>query len=209
MSLSTDVTGSLVLSPHPVFVLTFRGRPPFSVSFSCFCTRVSVHRRDWCTCASSLPPLSCSSLRRSLPPPPWHLYRIMPEHVEAQQAAADGLNELGIQATLWYSTLVRFMHRKVSCLLHRISCTPRLQNVRPLYMLSHRLVQRKVLCVHFILCSKLLSLSSSVMPIRALLKSRPRFLILATSTYLRYGKSGKSRNQLNTKDTQLFFTWSQ
>ena len=46
------------------------------------------------------PSLFSLSLRRSLPLPVVHLYQIMSEHVEAQQAAANGLNELGIQATL-------------------------------------------------------------------------------------------------------------
>ena len=72
--LSTDVTGALppptshrtcesvhrrdrvIRTPSSPSVPFFVSRclPPFLFS-SCFCTRVSVHRRDWCTCAC-LPP---------------------------------------------------------------------------------------------------------------------------------------------------------
>ena len=76
------------------------------------------------------------------------------------------------------------MHLKVSCSLHMISCIPRLPKVRLLRTLSHPLVQLKVSCVHFILCSKRLSLYLSVMPIQDLLKLRPRLLTLATNKYI-------------------------
>ena len=79
MCLSADVTGALPpLSPYPCAKIPTRGlvHPFFT-------------------------PPSSSPLAASLPPSPYCApVSIMSKHAEAQQAAADGLNELGIQATL-------------------------------------------------------------------------------------------------------------
>ena len=171
--LSADVTGALP--------------PLLSNSLENPSTQGLVHSLSPLTSLLSL------SLRHSLLLPFVSPYQIMSEYAEAQQAAANGLNR------------ARNPSNSNGTLSEQNQCTgrypahyirpvgiPRLPNARLLRTLFHPLVQLKVSCVHSILCSKLLSLSLSVMPIQAQLKSRPRSLILAINTYLRYGKSGKS-----------------
>ena len=83
------MTGALVL-PFPFF---FFPSIPLSP-----CIGVSVHRRDRCAGTPTLylvPPGTAVSHS-----PTNCVLNNMSEHSEAQQAAADGLNELGIQATL-------------------------------------------------------------------------------------------------------------
>ena len=52
MCLSTDVTGALVLNRVPSFISVFGFSVLPRYQFLFDCTRVSVHRRDRCTCTS-------------------------------------------------------------------------------------------------------------------------------------------------------------